>query len=593
MCDLFLHEDSIYSVCVDPRQSEVVATACASGEISLYDLRLRSRDRARVVATSRSSSSSGVRMSANGSAFLSCAFNPLETQLLAVANEVSGLALCDLRMSRSAVMRYTKEAATSPGAGGGEHKQMVMSCSFTRDGRHLSALRGQRLPPALYACDRHAPVVLFDHAEFANTCTLKDACFAGTRDQYFVSGSDDFSLFVWRIPLEDAGDDTGKTQLVSDAHLKLVGHRSIPNQCRYNGKYHLLASCGVEKLVKLWSPYEVQGESRTGGLTGAPNEYRPARKLYTNKDLFTSTTTTTTTTTTRSSNEEADRALDLVQMNYEPVVRNRNQQQQQSEGEATATATASTAEDSLEEDRMTIAFFDSQVRRSKRGATTATPHSSDSESDSDDDDDDDSDSDSDETDDSSPTSPHSSSTTSSSNSASATDSDSPSDDDDNDLDLEITPPTPSRRRRSDMSLRNRLRGLRHRLTLNLTEQSDYIDVLNSLNVKRQATQQHPQTQQQQQQQQSDSDDDDDDEPLSISRKTTTTTSNNAPSADIADKPNSTTKRTRIQLDSDDDTGGDSERAKIEEEAETRVEKIEPSRQNKRRYRSRSPPTQAE
>lgn len=33
---------------------------------------------------------------------------------------------------------------------------------------------------------------------------MKTCCFAGDKDNYILSGSDDFNLYMWRIPPEDS-----------------------------------------------------------------------------------------------------------------------------------------------------------------------------------------------------------------------------------------------------------------------------------------------------------------------------------------------------------------------------------------------------
>lgn len=40
--------------------------------------------------------------------------------------------------------------------------------------------------------------------------------------------------------------------------MVLYGHRSIVNQVRYNSKKCILASSGVEKIVKIWRPFELE-----------------------------------------------------------------------------------------------------------------------------------------------------------------------------------------------------------------------------------------------------------------------------------------------------------------------------------------------
>lgn len=41
--------------------------------------------------------------------------------------------------------------------------------------------------------------------------------------------------------------------------MVLYGHRSIVNQVRYNPQRCLVASSGVEKIIKLWTPFESEG----------------------------------------------------------------------------------------------------------------------------------------------------------------------------------------------------------------------------------------------------------------------------------------------------------------------------------------------
>ena len=76
-----------------------------------------------------------------------------------------------------------------------------------------------------------------------------------------------------------------KPILVSDVHIRLRSHRSIVNQCTFNRKHFLLATSGIEKLVKIWSPYSLPGSSG-GGLLGAESEYAPKRRLFTYSDLL-------------------------------------------------------------------------------------------------------------------------------------------------------------------------------------------------------------------------------------------------------------------------------------------------------------------
>ena len=90
----------------------------------------------------------------------------------------------------SAVFRY--------GSGNGI-SQNCMSVRFNKSGDQILALR-RRLPPVLYSIDSSEPRAYFYHSDYYNSCTTKSCCFAGDADQYVLSGSDDFNLYMWKIP---------------------------------------------------------------------------------------------------------------------------------------------------------------------------------------------------------------------------------------------------------------------------------------------------------------------------------------------------------------------------------------------------------
>lgn len=65
--------------------------------------------------------------------------------------------------------------------------------------------------------------------------------------------------------------------------MVLWGHRSIVNQTRYNWKKCILASAGVEKVVKLWRPFQMDGW--VGDLKFyLPNEPPYARAIYSHEE---------------------------------------------------------------------------------------------------------------------------------------------------------------------------------------------------------------------------------------------------------------------------------------------------------------------
>lgn len=139
--------------------------------------------------------------------------------------------------------------------GGEDAAQSCMSVRFSGLGNHVVALR-RRLPPIMFNTCSPVPVCQFYHQDYYNSCTMKSCCFGGENDEFVMSGSDDFNLYVWRVA--DANGDE-KNQWIDNYHMVLYGHRSIVNQVRYNAQRCVIASSGVEKVIKLWNPFAADG----------------------------------------------------------------------------------------------------------------------------------------------------------------------------------------------------------------------------------------------------------------------------------------------------------------------------------------------
>ncbi|KAF4528141.1 hypothetical protein B566_EDAN011157 [Ephemera danica] len=230
--DYFLHEQPVYGLSIDPLNDNVFASACDDGQ--------------------------SFCMASYPTAFHGVMFNPMEPRLIATANSKEGVGLWDVRKPRQELIRY----------GGDTSPQSCMSVRFNQRGSHILALR-RRLPPVLY--HTHSPRVCaqFDHAGYYNSCTMKSCSFAGAQDEYVLSGSDDFNLYMWKIPnMQKSG------QWVSSAHMILRGHRSIVNQVRFNPTNNLIASSGVEKIIKFWSPFQLPGSIGDEGSSAEDLESR-------------------------------------------------------------------------------------------------------------------------------------------------------------------------------------------------------------------------------------------------------------------------------------------------------------------------------
>lgn len=79
----------------------------------------------------------------------------------------------------------------------GKTPQSCMSVRFNALGTQVLALR-RRLPPILYSASSETTISQFYHPDYYNSCTIKGCSFAGENDEYILSGSDDFNLYMWR-----------------------------------------------------------------------------------------------------------------------------------------------------------------------------------------------------------------------------------------------------------------------------------------------------------------------------------------------------------------------------------------------------------
>ncbi|XP_076749837.1 DDB1- and CUL4-associated factor 5 isoform X1 [Xylocopa sonorina] len=252
--NFFLHEKPVYGLSVHPHNDNVFASACDDGRVLIYDIR-------------GSSAMETFCLAQYKTAFHSVMFNPIEPRMLATANAKEGVSMWDVRKPLEPVLRYGNESSA----------QSCMNVRFNTAGNRLLALR-RRLPPVLYAVDSSTLLCQFDHPGYYNSCTMKSCCFAGDNDEYVLSGSDDFNLYMWKIPPEDV-------KWVNSAHMVLRGHRSIVNQVRYNQASCIFASSGVEKLIKIWSPFPL-GNNCLGGLKRDDGRQERQRRVFTHDEYI-------------------------------------------------------------------------------------------------------------------------------------------------------------------------------------------------------------------------------------------------------------------------------------------------------------------
>jgi WD40 repeat protein len=225
---VYLHDDPVYGISACPDLGSVFASAVSDGKVRLFDTRSDvGREGSLVLAT----------YGDGGDPFHSVQFNPVEPRLVVTSNNKQGIALWDVRKPRQCAMTYGTESA--------------MSARFNSAGTRIIGLR-KKLPPVLYRIDSPVKECEFDAGGYYNSCTMKTCTFAGVDDELVVSGSDNFSVYVWRIDAEGKRARGGGHKVIGTADMVLKGHRSIVNQVRFSKALGLLASSGVEKMVKLW-----------------------------------------------------------------------------------------------------------------------------------------------------------------------------------------------------------------------------------------------------------------------------------------------------------------------------------------------------
>lgn len=258
------HCDAIYSVAPHPSSPSIVLSASEDGCVYTIDTRQPHR---RV--------DFGMVLCGPQGAYNCAVYNPVEPRLVAVCNSDTGTALYDIRQKKR-IIRYKCD-------GRGIAQEEATSACFDRTGRQLYVMHCNH-PPCLY--DLWHEEARFSFKEcmesymYRNTVMPKSGCFMGQDDEYVVCGSDDFRVYIWKIP-----NPCQSTQPFLDnkevnlPHLILPGHRSIVNHVCYSKVHHVLATSGVENIIKLWS-HEQLNSSQTVSRSGDP----PTQSRYSSNE---------------------------------------------------------------------------------------------------------------------------------------------------------------------------------------------------------------------------------------------------------------------------------------------------------------------
>eukprot|EP00741_Cyanophora_paradoxa_P020035 tig00021217_g19337.t1 len=301
------HMGAVYRVSVPSDRTDLVLSSSEDGSVRLWDAR---RPRRPVGALRFVHPMHAV------------AFHPRDSNLFLTGDASGTLRLWDIRASfpaggpghAQALRAYRVERS---GQGWRGQQAEVNSCAFDSDGSHFVV--GVRWGvPTVFRTDASEPVAALSHPGYRNACTMKSIVWGGPRDEYVLSGSDNFRLHAWRVgpALREAGrrpapasSSAGPArmrrrrrrrrrrvaggggrrrargaggagarppvEMTSATHV-LKGHRSICNNAAHHACLPLVVSSGVEKTVKCWSPYPSVNPERE-----ARAEERP---LYTRED---------------------------------------------------------------------------------------------------------------------------------------------------------------------------------------------------------------------------------------------------------------------------------------------------------------------
>ena len=199
--DVCRHDEPVYGLSVHPDNNNIFLSASSDGRVLLFDMRVRPEEDPLMIA-------------GFSHAFHAAQFNPVEPRLIVSANQKHGIGLWDVRRPMRAVLEYG-------GLGG---QQSSMYACWNSAGDKILGIR-RRLSPVVYSVLSPAALAQFDHPGYYNSCTMKSCSFAGPDDEYVVSGSDDFNVYMWKVP-----DQSDSGQWIPRAHAVIRGHRSIVNQ---------------------------------------------------------------------------------------------------------------------------------------------------------------------------------------------------------------------------------------------------------------------------------------------------------------------------------------------------------------------------
>lgn len=226
-------KSAFYNISTNPIDDNLIISASDDGRVRLHDLRQKDN----TVVVKRFGG-------------MYCAqFNPRKPNIISICSKQDGLVIYDSRRWDRPWIRLCR-ADDGQGGGVGWNDCSVMYGQWNDTGDGLFAVRSRSSP--IYYDFNSGGCVEFSDSGFVNSCTVKSCSFISPN--LVMTGSDDWNIYVWKVP--DLGCERKK---VDAAYRILKGHRSIVNHVRYSPLNRTLFSSGVEKIIKLWSEFDLVG----------------------------------------------------------------------------------------------------------------------------------------------------------------------------------------------------------------------------------------------------------------------------------------------------------------------------------------------
>ncbi|RIA98974.1 WD40-repeat-containing domain protein [Glomus cerebriforme] len=302
----FGHEDAVHSVAFDPFNDNLFLSASQDGTVKLWDVRCNNQSQGEIKGY--------IQMTHTQ-------FNPTVEKQFVTCNDGGDVILRDTRTafksgepllttsssSKDFLLKYVTILTRNyknaePG---------ISSVSFNPSGTLLCAIIN-RYRPTLYNVGDEKPLCTFSsyydsdtQTGYKNDCTFKQGYFGGPNGDYFLCGSDDFRVYVWKVPdmetmmnaqsftksLEEEIYFSDNGTIInplnnSNPQYVLNGHRSIVNSAIWHPHVPLIFSSGVEKIIKVHSafpfsnkdceakvPQPPRSRFRRGEIIFQPNDY--------------------------------------------------------------------------------------------------------------------------------------------------------------------------------------------------------------------------------------------------------------------------------------------------------------------------------